>query len=233
MGAVANLFPATTEADWRKAAEAALKGASLETLVSKTADGVRIEPVYPPAEGPRAIRPGGPWRIIARIDHPSADEANAQALDDLANGADGLQIVSSGALGAYGFGLRSFDSATLHKAFNGVRFDAGANFELDLATDGADQALRFAALIERSARSPRIAQSRSVSTLSRLRPSGPFPADWSAQARRCAETALTLRSKGFLGPFLVADARGVHAAGGSPAQELAFALSRIGPIASA
>ena len=143
MGAVANLFPATTEADWRKAAEAALKGASLETLVSKTADGVRIEPVYPPAEGPRAIRPGGPWRIIARIDHPSADEANAQALDDLANGADGLQIVSSGALGAYGFGLRSFDSATLHKAFNGVRFDAGANFELDLATDGADQALRF------------------------------------------------------------------------------------------
>ena len=59
--------------------------------------------------------------IIARLDHPSADEANAQALDDLANGADGLQVVSSGALGAYGFGLRQFDSATLHKAFDGVR----------------------------------------------------------------------------------------------------------------
>ena len=128
MGAVANLFPATTQADWGRAAEAALKGASLETLVSKTADGVRIEPVYPPAEGPRAIRPGGPWRIIARLDHPSADEANAQALDDLANGADGLQIISSGALGAYGFGLRRFDSASLHKAFDGVRFDAGAQF---------------------------------------------------------------------------------------------------------
>ena len=40
-----------------------------------------------------------------------------------------------------------------------------------------------------------------------------------------SETALTLRSKGFLGPFLVADARAVHAAGGSPAQELAFALA--------
>ena len=154
MGAVANLFPAYTEADWRKAAEAALKGASLETLVSKTADGVRIEPVYPPAEGPRAIRPGGPWRVIARLDHPDADEANAQALDDLANGADGLQIVSSGALGAYGFGLRRFDSATLHKAFDGVRFDAGANFELDLGPDGPDQALRFGALIERSGARP-------------------------------------------------------------------------------
>ena len=154
MGAVANLFPATSEADWRKAAEAALKGASLETLVSETADGVRIEPVYPPAEGPRAIRPGGPWRIIARLDHPDADEANAQALDDLANGADGLQVVSSGALGAYGFGLRRFDSATLHKAFDGVRFDEGATFELDLGPDGPDQALRFAALIERSGARP-------------------------------------------------------------------------------
>jgi methylmalonyl-CoA mutase len=225
LGAVANLFPAATEADWRKAAEAALKGASLETLVSETADGVRIKPVYPPAEGPRAIRPGGPWRIIARLDHPNAVEANTEALDDLANGADGLQIVSSGALGAYGFGLRSFDSATLHKAFNGVRFDAGANFELDLGPDGPDQALRFAALIERSGAKPEdCAVSFGLDAFA-ASARGPFPADWSAQARRCAETALALRSKGFLGPFLVADARAVHAAGGSPAQELAFALA--------
>ena len=225
MGAVANLFPGHTEADWRKAAEAVLKGASLETLVSETADGIRIEPVYPPAEGPRAIRPGGPWRIIARLDHPYADEANTQALDDLANGADGLQIVSSGALGAYGFGLRSFDSATLHKALNGVRFDAGANFELDLGTDGADHALRFAALIERSGAKPEdCAVSFGLDTFA-VSARGPFPVDWSAEARRCAETALTLRSKGFQGPFLIADARAVHAAGGSPAQELAFALA--------
>ena len=225
MGAVETLFPATTEADWRKAAEAALKGASLETLVSETADGVRIEPVYPPAEGPRAIRPGGPWRIIARLDHPHADEANAQALDDLANGADGLQIVSSGALGAYGFGLRRFDSATLHKAFDGVRFDAGANFELDLGLDGPDRALRFGAFIERSgARLEDCAVSFGLDPFVALA-RGPFPADWSVQERLCVESALALRSKGFSGPFLVADARGVHAAGGTPAQELAFALA--------
>ena len=111
-------------------------GASLETLVSKTADGIRIEPVYRPAEGPRALGPDGPWRVIARLDHPDPGEANAQALDDLANGADGLQVVFTGALGAYGYGLRRFDPATLHKAFDGVRFDAGARFELDLGPDG-------------------------------------------------------------------------------------------------
>jgi methylmalonyl-CoA mutase len=225
LGAVANLFPAYTQADWRRAAEAALNGASLETLVSETADGVRIEPVYPPAEGPRAIRPDGPWRVIARLDHPNADEANAQALDDLANGADGLQVVFSGALGAYGFGLRRFDSASLHKAFNGVRFDAGANFELDLGPDGPDQALHFGALIERSgARPPDCPVAFGLDPFAAAA-RGPFPADWSVQARRYVETALPLRSKGFRGPLLVADARPVHAAGGSPAQELAFALA--------
>jgi methylmalonyl-CoA mutase len=225
LGAVANLFPAYTEADWRKAAEAALKGASLETLVSETADAVRIEPVYPPGEGPRALRPGGPWRIIARLDHPSPDESNAQALDDLANGADGLQVVFSGAFGAYGFGLRRFDSSTLHRAFDGVRFDAGANFELDLGADGLDQALGFAALIERSGAKPDdCAISFGLDPFTALA-RGSFPADWSAHARRCVETTLALQSKGFSGPFLVADARAVHAAGGSPAQELAFALA--------
>jgi methylmalonyl-CoA mutase len=225
LGAVASLFPSYTQADWERAAEAALKGAGLETLVSKTGDEVRIEPVYPPAEGPRAIRSGGPWRIIARLDHPNAGEANAQALDDLANGADGLQIVFSGAVGAYGFGLRRFDSASLHEAFDGVRFDAGAHFELDLRPDGPDQALRFGALIERSGAKPedcRVAFGLDPFAASAR---GPFPADGSAQMRRTVETAFALRGKGFPGPFLVADARGVHSAGGSPAQELAYALA--------
>jgi methylmalonyl-CoA mutase len=224
LGAVANLFPAYTEADWRKAAEAALKGASLEGLASKTADGVRIEPVYPPAEGPRAIRAGGPWRIIARLDHPSADEANAQALDDLANGADGLQIVFSGALGAYGFGLRQLDSASLHKALDRAPFDAGASFELDLGPDGPDQALRFAALIERSRARPEDCPVAFGLDPFAAAARGSFPADGRAQATAYVETALALRKRGFRGPFLVADARAVHAAGGSPAQELAYAL---------
>jgi methylmalonyl-CoA mutase len=225
LGAVASLFPAYSQADWRKAAEAALKGANLETLTSETADGVRIEPVYPPAEGPRPIRPGGPWRIVARLDHPNADEANAQALDDLANGADSLQVIFSGAIGAYGFGLRPFDSASLRKAFDGVRFDAGVNFELDLGPDGPDQALRFGALIERSGAKPEdCAVAFGLDPFATSTP-GPFPADWSAQATRHVEAALELRGKGFRGSFLVADARPVHAAGGSPAQELAFALA--------
>ena len=225
MGAAAGLFPAYTKADWRKAAEAALRGASLETLVSKTADGARIEPVYRPAEGPRALRPEGPWRLIARLDHPDAGEAKAQALDDLANGADGLQVVFSGALGAHGYGLRRSDPATLHEAFDGVRFDARTNFGLDLGPDGPRQALSFAALIERAGAKPAdCAVSFGLDPFA-ASVAGPFPPDWRAQAAPYLESALALRGMGFGEPLMAADARGVHSAGGSPAQELAFALS--------
>jgi methylmalonyl-CoA mutase len=224
MGAAASGFPAYGEADWRRAAEAALKGANFERLVSKTADGVLIEPVYRPAEGPRALRRAGPWRVIARLDHPDADEANAQALDDLANGADGLQVVFSGALGAQGFGLRRFDPATLHRAFEGAQLDAKVHFELDLGREGPGQALGFAALVERAGVSPvDCAVSFGLDPFATAA-HGPFAADWTAHAKPHVGTALALRSMGFGGPLVAADARSVHTAGGSPAQELAFAL---------
>ena len=225
LGAAPGLFPAYTEADWRRAAEAALNGASLETLVSKTADSIRIEPVYRPAEGPRALGRAGPWRVIARLDHPDPREANAQALDDLANGADGLQVAFSGAPSAHGYGLGRFDAASLHMAFDGVRFDAGARFELDLGREGPRQALAFAALIERAGAKPRecaVSFGLDPFAASVLEP---FPADWAVQAAPYLDGALALRRMGFGGPLMAADARGVHAAGGSPAQELAFALA--------
>ena len=39
---VSSAFPRYAESDWRKAAEAALKGGSLEALQSKTADGFAL-----------------------------------------------------------------------------------------------------------------------------------------------------------------------------------------------
>ncbi len=190
MGADAGGFPAWGEADWRKAAEAALKGASLEMLASKTADGIRIEPLYPPASGARPLRAEGPWRVIARLDHPDAGEANTQALDDLAGGADGLQVVFTRALGAYGFGLRRSDPATLHRAFDGVRFDSGTRFELDLGPNGADEAEAFAALIERAgARPADCAISFGLDPYSAAA-YGPFPADWAPRSVRLSTRRL-------------------------------------------
>jgi methylmalonyl-CoA mutase len=224
LAADAAIFPAWSEADWRKAAEAALRGKSLESLTSRTVDGIPIEPLYAPADGPRPSGPSGPWRVMARLDHPDGSEANAQALDDLAGGADGLAVVFAGATGAYGFGLKKSDPATLHTAFEAVRFDAGLRFELDLGPNGASEARSFAGLIERSgARPADCAVSFGLDPFGAAA-RGPFPADWAAQVKPYVDAALSLRVRGYAGPFVVADARSVHAAGGAPSHELAFAL---------
>src|SRR5215472_14223325 len=103
----ADFAPASSD-DWRRLVDTVLKGAPFERLVSKTYDGLPIEPIYPRAEGasPVAGRAAArPWQIMQRIDHPDPAKANALALHDLENGATGLLLVFAGANGARGFGL--------------------------------------------------------------------------------------------------------------------------------
>ncbi len=102
----------------------------IEKLVSQTADGLRIAPLYQQMQGARADRGEyGPWHILQRIDHPDAARANAQALDDLENGATGLVIA------------REFDAALLQ----GVALHAiGVRLE-----GGVAQAQAFAAYVAR------------------------------------------------------------------------------------
>src|SRR5437868_4856075 len=97
-------FPPATEAQWRKLVDGVLKGADFEqTLTAKTADGLTIEPLYPRKAGAQPVvgrAPAAPWQIMQRIEHPDAGVANAQALDDLQNGATGLSLVFAGSVGA-------------------------------------------------------------------------------------------------------------------------------------
>src|SRR5580700_8711732 len=89
-------FARATGDDWRKLVEAVLKGAPFARLESRTYDGLPIEPLYPRATEARTIAgraAGTAWTIMQRVDHPDPALANAQALDDLQNGATGLTLV--------------------------------------------------------------------------------------------------------------------------------------------
>ena len=99
-------FPPATRDDWLKLVRAALKDRPFERLVSKTYDGIAVEPLYPPARDAQSIaaRPG-PWQVMARADHPDPKAANAQALEDLENGATGLTLICAGSLNANGYGI--------------------------------------------------------------------------------------------------------------------------------
>jgi methylmalonyl-CoA mutase len=93
-----NDFPQATLDMWQARVAAILKGESAEKLVSRTADGLRIEPLYQQIQGARADKAEhAPWIVMQRVDHPDGVKANAQALDDLENGAGGLCIVNRNA----------------------------------------------------------------------------------------------------------------------------------------
>ena len=89
-----NEFPEATAETWRARVAAILKGESAGKLASQTADGIRIEPLYQQIHGARVDRvEHAPWTVMQRVDHPEGMKANAQALEDLENGAGGLAII--------------------------------------------------------------------------------------------------------------------------------------------
>jgi methylmalonyl-CoA mutase len=216
-------FPAPSQDAWRAAVDKVLKGGDFEKrLVGRTADGIRIEPLYPAAAAPaRALRAeAGRWHVAARLDHPLADEARALALADLEGGADMLSISFAGAPAARGYGLVADDVATLDAALHGVMLDL-VRLRLDPAPQGRINALLLAALIQKRGHAP-----GGLSVAFGLDPIGVFAsrgfltAPWPELGRRLAATVRTLKERGFAGPFVEADSRPYHEAGASEGQEL-------------
>ena len=191
-------FPGFTRADWMKRVEAVLKGASFEdNLVSTTADGIRLEPLYGQIAGARAARAHQtPWTLFQRVDPPDAIKANQQALDDLENGARGLVLVGHDAATARGFGI-AWEKLAL--VLQGVHLHAVA-----LRLEGGGS-LALADLI---ARQPIDPERLGIS----------FAVEDAAAAGR-------LSGCGFMGPYMEADGRKWHERGASEAQELGAVLA--------
>jgi methylmalonyl-CoA mutase len=226
---LATEFPPTSQAEWRKLVEAALKGASFDKrLVSQTYDGLRVEPLYPRAVGANPVAgriPGTAWTVMARVDHPDAAAANKQALQDLENGATGLALVMAGSVSANGYGLDA-STATIERVFKDVELDAGITIDFNLSPPTRTAVQHFAALVKSRNVSPAAVELRaSINPLGGFAATGASPRHWSELSRSFAGMVGELAAQGFRGPFAVADGRIIHNAGGSEAQELAFAIA--------
>ena len=212
------------DAPWRKLVWQVLKGAPFETLVSRTADGLAIKPLYRPAAGEvaRAIRSQpGRWSVSQRVEHPDPATASLLALDDLEGGADALTLVFKGAPGDYGFGLAGHGVDQLDMALSGVDLDL-IRIRLDSAGDGSGQAQLFSGLTKRR----RLVASRlrvdfGCDPVGACFISGAFDETGDASARLLKP----LTDQGFAGRFFMCGSRPVHAAGGTQAQELAHVLA--------
>jgi methylmalonyl-CoA mutase len=224
----ADFAPASYD-DWRKLVDGVLKGAPFEKLVGKTYDGLTIEPIYRRARdvAPIAGRPSAaPWQIIQRVDHPDPAAANAQAIHDLENGASGLEIEFAGGPGTRGFGIADAAPETVRRVFEGIFVDAGISISLHPVVGRGNAGETFAALVEERRVDPAKVDLRfNYQALSTMAVRGRAPAAWSEMAKPFAGVVGGLMKRGFRGPFVLADGRAVHDAGGSEVQELAFALS--------
>ena len=222
-------FPAATREQWLGLVDGVLKGAPFDKrLIAKTYDGLAIQPLYPrdAAARPVAARaPGAAWTVMQRVDHPDPAAANEQALHDLENGATGLTLVMAGSLNANGYGLDG-SPETLERALDGVYLDAGVVIDFNVSAETRDAAKHFAALVKRRGIAPDTVEMRaSLNPLGGVAATGVEAMPWSKLAPYFAGLVGELAGQGFRGPFAVADGRVIHNAGGSEAQELAFAVA--------
>ena len=220
-------FPAATHDEWRRLVDSVLKGAPFQRLESKTYDRLTIEPLYDRAAAARAVTgraPGAAWTLMQRVDHPDPAVANAQALEDLENGATGLVLVFAGSVSANGFGLDA-SAASLARVLDGIDF-AGAAIDLNLSPATRHVVRDIAALVKSRGMAPAAADLRfSINPIGGFAASGKSARGWDELAKSFAAMVGELAGAGFRGPFAVADGRIIHNAGGSEAQELAFALA--------
>jgi methylmalonyl-CoA mutase len=216
------------EADWRALVEQGLKGATWERLVGKTADSIPIEPLYRepnihtatdvsgmPGAAPFVRGAGGNgWLVRQSFEHPNAERTNSDILADLEGGVGAIELVLDPE-GRNGVAIQS--AADLDLALSGVILEA-APVSLDAGVNGEAAAMLLRDKLKGVA---------APGTAFNIDPIGTHLRTGAEQSEAAlaaylftAQTARDLPNA----RYLRVDARIVHEAGGSEAQEIAYAL---------
>jgi methylmalonyl-CoA mutase len=225
---LASDFPAATEFDWRERVANTLKGRSFDSLVSETLDGIRLQPLYRGADAtvvvPRRGVTDPPWTVMQRVDIPDVARANAQAREDLENGAGGLVLVWPGSVsaGAHGIAVSGLDD--LKRLCDGIDIDMIA-LRLDAGAFGPEAARLVLDLCEaRNLDLARCDIGFGLDPLAALALTG-RGADEAALKRTLAGSLAVIAERGHRGPAIMVDTRVYHGAGATEAQELAAGLA--------
>ncbi|GAA0639736.1 methylmalonyl-CoA mutase family protein [Brevundimonas lenta] len=215
---MSDLFPTPSPAQWRTLAEKALKDRPIESLVHMDADGLVTRPLYAGATGVEAVfapRPsdadGRAWDLRTLVEGDEAAAVNVAVLADLEGGA--ASIVLKGAVLA--------DSEPLARALDGVALELAA-VALDAGLDGPDAANALAVAAKGS---PRARLMFHMDPVSAFAETGEAPRSMEEHLTLAANTAARHAGAYPDATFFLGSGRVAHEAGGSIAQELAFAAS--------
>ncbi|HUE45502.1 MAG TPA: methylmalonyl-CoA mutase family protein [Aestuariivirgaceae bacterium] len=225
---LASDFSKATENDWRERVADTLKGRAFDSLVTETLDGLKLKPLYrgtaEPATVPRRGAAEPPWTIMQRIDIPDVARANAQAREDVENGAGGLVLVWPGSVSAGAHGVAVANPDDFERLTDGIELDLIA-LRLDAGGFGNEAVQLVFDLYE--ARNLDIAR---CDVAFGLDPLGNFAltgraADVEVLKRDLAESVSAIAGRGHGGPAMLVDTRVYHGGGASEAQELAAGLA--------
>lgn len=237
--ALAEGFDRPDEAAWLALVNKALKGAAFEKLVSRTADGIEIKPLYRepvgdcgvPGAAPfwRGATPAGSsvcgWDIRQLHAHPDPAVANRAILEDLEHGVTSvtLKLDTAFALGDdEPDGIMAYDAADLARVLDGVMLDL-ATVQLEAPGRDVEAAEALLQVMAEQGRAPQSV--RADLGLDPLAAVALGRAD--PEAAMAPVMALVHRLIGEwpgLG-LLHVEGELYHAAGGSEAQELAAAIA--------
>ncbi|GAA0192025.1 methylmalonyl-CoA mutase [Brevundimonas nasdae] len=211
-------FATPTPLEWREAAQKALKERPIESLLHLDADQLVTRPLYAGATGVHPVfapRPsdaeGRAWDLRTQVEGDDAEAVNDAILTDLQEGAASV-LLSGGVLA---------DAATLERALDGVALEL-APVALDAGFAGVDAADALAAVAKGS---PRAMLRFHLDPISAFAQAGGSPCGIDDDLNAAAKAALRHAGVYPDASLFLASGRVAHEAGGSAAQELAFAAS--------
>ncbi len=215
-------FPPASAKDWRALVLKTLGDRPPESLITTTADGLTIAPLYGATPGPqvptRPYDPERPWDLRGVTAHPHPARARADILADLEGGGASV-LISLDPTGAAGVAVGSAED--LARALDGVVLEL-APVALDAGFLGVAAADWLSSLAKASPGALLQLHLDPLSALAREGASpGPVEAHIFAAAGAAARHAATYpKAQLFLASGAVA-----HEAGGAAASELAFAVA--------
>jgi len=221
-------FLSFDEETWLEAVDRALKGAPRSRLTGRTDDGLEIRPLYRQRGDARPLatrQAQTPWKIIQRIDLPSPAAANAQILEDLKDGADGIEVVLATSTNSGGQGVRVDDLSGMEQLFDGVLLDL-IQLRLGAGHETSSVVTMMLACAERKGIDPaKLQMSAGLDLFGWIARRGQFRSDFERVEERIFDLLQFLKKQNLKHEFFCADGRVWHGAGATPAQELACAFA--------
>lgn len=220
-------LPAVDRQRWLALAEKALGGASFDTLISHSDDGIEIDPLHERAAGVGAslrVRPDEPWTISQRVDDPNIERAKAQIEEDMAQGATGLSLVFEGAPNAFGYGLPATAQA-LEFVLEGVPLNR-MHLRIDVHPSSRAMADWLVALLTKRRADPdKLNVSFGIDPAATFAGTGRLRMSIEALQASMPQSLAHFFAMGVPGVLLEADGRVFHNAGATEAQELGIMLA--------